>query len=62
MRKTTERPEALEAGTVKKVGTNTKIIISEVQNLLDNELAYKEMISRKILMEMEKQVKEFLIS
>lgn len=47
MRKTTERPEALEAGTVKKVGTNTKMIISEVQNLLDNELAYKEMISRK---------------
>ena len=47
MRKTTERPEALEVGTVKKVGTNTKIIISEVQNLLDNELAYKEMISRK---------------
>lgn len=37
MRDTTERPEAVEAGTVKLVGTNIELITSEVQNLLDNE-------------------------
>ena len=36
MRDTTERPEALEAGTVKLVGTNYDKIISEVSALLDN--------------------------
>lgn len=36
MRDTTERPEALEAGTVKLVGTNYDIIIGEVSTLLDN--------------------------
>lgn len=34
MRDTTERPEALEAGTVKLVGTNYDKIISEVSALL----------------------------
>ena len=43
MRDTTERPEAVEAGTVKLVGTNTDIIVREVQNLLDNENVYKQM-------------------
>jgi len=43
MRDTTERPEALDAGTVKLVGTNTQIIIEETQNLLDNKNAYKKM-------------------
>jgi len=43
MRETTERPEALDAGTVKLVGTNTKRITAEVQNLLDNNKAYEEM-------------------
>lgn len=43
MRDTTERPEALEAGTVKLVGTDTEIIIEEAQKLLDNKLAYEKM-------------------
>lgn len=36
MRDTTERPEALEAGTVKLVGTNYDKIVSEVSKLLDD--------------------------
>lgn len=36
MRDTTERPEALEAGTVKLVGTNYDIIVREVSLLLDD--------------------------
>jgi UDP-N-acetylglucosamine 2-epimerase (non-hydrolysing) len=43
MRDTTERPEALEAGTVKLVGTDPKTIISEAQNLLDNKDDYETM-------------------
>ncbi|MDD2367690.1 MAG: UDP-N-acetylglucosamine 2-epimerase (non-hydrolyzing) [Sulfuricurvum sp.] len=43
MRDTTERPEALEAGTVKLVGTNTQRIISEAQLLLDSTEAYLAM-------------------
>ncbi len=43
MRDTTERPEALEAGTVKLVGTNKEKIISECKTLLDDEEAYKVM-------------------
>lgn len=43
MRNTTERPEALEAGTVKLVGTNKHIIISEVSNLLTNQDYYNTM-------------------
>jgi len=43
MRDTTERPEALEAGTVKLVGTNTGIIIKEAQKLLNNDLEYIKM-------------------
>ena len=43
MRDTTERPEAIEAGTVKLVGTNTKTIVNEVNNLLTNSIAYKKM-------------------
>jgi len=34
MRNTTERPEALDAGTVKLVGTNRELIVSEVSRLL----------------------------
>ena len=36
MRDTTERPEALEAGTVKLVGTSIESITTEIQNLLDH--------------------------
>lgn len=43
MRDTTERPEALEAGTVKLVGTDYDKIICEVSALLDNEKLYNEM-------------------
>jgi UDP-N-acetylglucosamine 2-epimerase (non-hydrolysing) len=43
MRDTTERPEALEAGTVKLVGTNYEKIVFEVSNLLDNHSYYEEM-------------------
>ena len=43
MRDTTERPEALEAGTVKLVGTNYDKIVSEVSKLLDNQVYYNQM-------------------
>ena len=43
MRDTTERPEALEAGTVKLVGTNPQVIIKEAQKLLDDENEYNTM-------------------
>ena len=43
MRDTTERPEALEAGTVKLVGTNYEMIVSEVSALLDNQEYYDTM-------------------
>ena len=43
MRDTTERPEALEAGTVKLVGTDPKIIIKEAQRLLDDTQEYEKM-------------------
>ena len=43
MRDTTERPEALEAGTVKLVGTDYDRIVSEVSSLLDDLAAYDAM-------------------
>lgn len=43
MRDTTERPEALEAGTVKLVGTSYDKIVSEVSALLDNRIYYERM-------------------
>ena len=43
MRNNTERPEALEAGTVKLVGTDYDKIVNEVSQLLDNEEAYNKM-------------------
>lgn len=43
MRDTTERPEALDAGTVKLVGTNYNMIIDNVSILLDNEKMYESM-------------------
>jgi UDP-N-acetylglucosamine 2-epimerase (non-hydrolysing) len=43
MRDTTERPEAVDAGTVKLVGTDVDKITSEVQTLLGDESAYKTM-------------------
>ena len=63
MRDTTERPEALNAGTVKLVGTDCNRIILEVSRLLDDKIYYNEMskamnpygdgtASRKILNEL----------
>ena len=43
MRDTTERPEALDAGTVKLVGTDYEKIISEVSRLIDDEDHYDVM-------------------
>lgn len=43
MRDTTERPEALEAGTVKLVGTDYNKIVSEVSLLLDDKAHYDAM-------------------
>lgn len=43
MRNTTERPEALEAGTVKLVGTDYNKIVNEVSVLLDDQAYYDKM-------------------
>jgi len=43
MRDTTERPEAIQAGTVKLVGTEKHNIVSAVANLLTNEAEYRRM-------------------
>lgn len=43
MRDTTERPEAVDAGTVKLVGTDPLVIIREATSLLDNRKAYDAM-------------------
>lgn len=43
MRDTTERPEAVDAGTVRLVGTNAKRITREVSSLLDDPRAYEAM-------------------
>ena len=43
MRDTTERPEALESGTVHLVGTNHDLIVSEVSTLLEDLSAYEKM-------------------
>ena len=47
MRNTTERPEALEAGTVKLVGTDFNRIVEEVSHLLD-EKEYYDMMSEAV--------------
>ena len=43
MRNTTERPEAIDAGTVKLVGTDKDLIISEVSKLIEDKEYYKQM-------------------
>jgi len=43
MRDTTERPEAVEAGTVRLVGTDVEKIVSEVARLLTDDEAYQSM-------------------
>ena len=43
MRDTTERPEAVDAGTVKLVGTDIDLIVRETEKLLDDQAAYEAM-------------------
>lgn len=43
MRDTTERPEAVKAGTVKLVGTDKNTLIKEAQTLIDNKVEYEKM-------------------
>ncbi len=43
MRRTTERPEAVEAGTARLVGTDSETIVREVETLLYNPVAYQAM-------------------
>jgi UDP-N-acetylglucosamine 2-epimerase (non-hydrolysing) len=43
MRETTERPEAVDAGTVKLVGTGVELIVNSVNSLLTNAVEYKKM-------------------
>ena len=43
MRDTTERPEALESGTVHLVGTDHDLIVEEVSTLLEDKTAYEKM-------------------
>jgi len=43
MRDTTERPEGVEAGTAKLVGTDAKTIVEEANKLLDNKAYYDSM-------------------
>ena len=43
MRKTTERPEAIDAGTVKLVGTDKELIIDQVSKLIEDEEYYNKM-------------------
>lgn len=43
MRDTTERPEAVDAGTVKLVGTDVNLIVSNLNTLLNDDNEYKKM-------------------
>ncbi|KAA0234094.1 MAG: UDP-N-acetylglucosamine 2-epimerase (non-hydrolyzing) [Actinobacteria bacterium] len=43
LRETTERPEAVEAGTVRLVGTATDVIVEAVNRLLEDPVAYSRM-------------------
>jgi UDP-N-acetylglucosamine 2-epimerase (non-hydrolysing) len=43
MRDSTERPEAVEAGTVKLVGTNKKLIVDEISKLLEDQDYFNKM-------------------
>lgn len=45
MRETTERPEAVDAGTVRLVGTDENRIVSEAETLLDTPEVYRQMSS-----------------
>lgn len=44
MRNVSERPEAIEAGTVKLIGTNPQTMVDEVSHLLNDQDYYKSMV------------------
>ena len=46
LRKVTERPEGVEAGTVRVIGTDAADIVAEASRLLDDEAAYRAMASK----------------
>ena len=58
MRDTTERPEAVDAGTVILVGTDKEKIISKTSRLLTDQNFYDNMSKTHNLMEMAKRVIE----
>lgn len=43
MREVTERPEAVEAGTVRLIGTDNDLMVKEVNRLLDDKVEYEKM-------------------
>lgn len=43
LRRTTERPEAIEAGVARLIGTNSEDIVAHVRDLLDNAASYQAM-------------------
>jgi UDP-N-acetylglucosamine 2-epimerase (non-hydrolysing) len=43
LRRTTERPEAVDAGTAKLIGTDTADIVAEASRLLEDPAAYEAM-------------------
>jgi UDP-N-acetylglucosamine 2-epimerase (non-hydrolysing) len=47
MRDNTERPEGLQAGVVKLVGTNQQVIVNETSALIEESSKYKEMIAHE---------------
>lgn len=47
MRQVTERPEGIEAGVLKLVGTDTQVILEEARRLLENPEAYQAMVGAK---------------
>ena len=47
LRKTTERPEGVDAGSAKLVGTDTSVIINETEKLLKDKTAYNQMAQVK---------------
>jgi UDP-N-acetylglucosamine 2-epimerase (non-hydrolysing) len=46
LRRVTERPEAVEAGTVRLVGTSKKAIVKEAVTLLEDQREYEHMTTR----------------
>lgn len=71
MRDTTERPEAVDAGTVKLVGTDIDLIVNSISNLLNNEENYRRMselhnpygdgkAAKKIAKILDEHINEFL--